>query len=72
MDIKAKINEIVEKIKNDKDFKEEFTKNPEKAVESVSGIDIPDGMVDKVIDGVKAKLTSDKIGDKFDSIKKLF
>ncbi|MGN0166125.1 MAG: hypothetical protein ACI39R_08070 [Lachnospiraceae bacterium] len=72
MDIKEQINSIADKVKNDKKFKEEFTKNPEKAIESATGVNIPDGMLDKVVDGVKAKLNADKISDKFDSLKKLF
>lgn len=70
--IKEKIEEIVEKIKKDPDFKEEFMKNPEKALEKATGIDIPDGMVDKVVDGVKAKIAGDKLSGAMDSIKKLF
>lgn len=70
--IKEKIEEIVEKIKKDPDFKEDFMKDPEKALEKVTGIDIPDGMVDKVVDGVKAKLAGDKLSGAMDSIKKLF
>lgn len=72
MDIKEKIEEIVEKVKKDDGFKDEFMKNPEKAIENLTGIDIPNGMVDKVIDGVKAKLTGDKLSGAIDSIKKLF
>lgn len=70
--IKEKIEEIVEKIKKDPDFKEDFMKDPEKALEKVTGIDIPDGMVDKVVDGVKAKIAGDKLSGAMDSIKKLF
>ncbi len=70
--IKEKIEEIVEKIKKDPDFKEDFMKDPEKALEKATGIDIPDGMVDKVIDGVKAKVAGDKLSGAMDSIKKLF
>lgn len=72
MDIREKIEEIVEKVKKDDSFKAEFLKNPEKAVENLTGIDIPDGMVDKVIDGVKAKIAGDKLSNVVDSIKKLF
>ena len=72
MDIKAKINEIVDKIKNDPQLKEEFQKDPEKAIEKVIGVDIPDGMVDKVVDGVKAKLTADKLGGVAGKLKGLF
>lgn len=72
MDVKEKIEKIVEKVKNDDNFKDEFMKNPEKAVENLAGIDIPNGMVDKVIDGVKAKMAGDKLSGAVDSIKKLF
>ena len=47
-------------------------KNPEKAIENLAGIDIPDGMVDKVVDGVKAKIAGDKLSDAVGSLKKLF
>ena len=53
-------------------FKDEFMKNPEKAIEGLAGIDIPDGMVDKVVDGVKAKIAGDKLSDAVGSLKKLF
>ena len=72
MDIKEKIEEIVAKVKNDDKFKDEFMKNPEKAIESLAGVDIPDGMIDKVVDGVKAKITGDKFADAVGSLKKLF
>ncbi len=72
MDLKEKIEEIVEKVKKDDNFKDEFMKNPEKAIEKLAGVDIPDGMLDKVVDGVKAKITGDKLSDAMDSIKKLF
>ncbi len=74
MDIKEKIEELVNKVKNDKDFGDDFKKDPVKAVESVIGIDLPDEQIEKVIDGVKAKISLDDIGDKigdiFDKFKK--
>ena len=72
MDLKAKIGEITDKIKNDPSLKEEFTKDPERAVEKLLGVDIPDGAVDKVIEGVKAKLTADKLSGAAGALKKLF
>ncbi len=72
MDIKKQIDAIVGKVKADPDFANKFKENPEKAVESVSGIDIPDGMVDKVVEGVKAAIKGGKVTDAIDSIKKLF
>ncbi len=72
MDIKEKINEMVEKITKDKDLQEQFKKEPVKAVENVLGVDLPDGMVEKIVDGVKVKLSEGKLSGAVDSIKKLF
>ena len=43
-----------------------------KAVEKVLGVDLPDDLVEKVIDGVKAKMTVDNIADAASFLKKLF
>lgn len=64
MDIKAKIEEIVEKVKNDENFAADFKADPVKAVEKVIGVDLPDDQVNKVIDGVKAKVSVDDVKDK--------
>ena len=72
MDIKAQITTVVEKITNDKELQELFKKDPVKAVEKVLGVDLPDDVVNKVVDGVKAKLSVDKAAGVVDSLKKLF
>ena len=72
MDIKAKIGEIVEKVKSDKNFGKKFVDDPVKAVESMLGIDLPDDQINSIIDGVKAKLSIDNASDALGSIKKLF
>jgi len=61
--LKKMINEIVDKVKNDKDFANNFKSNPIKAVESVLGVDLPDDQIEKVVDGVKAKISLDSAGD---------
>lgn len=71
-DIKAKIEELVEKITKDNSLKELFQKNPIEAVEKVLGVDIPDDAVEKIVAGVKAKLTGDKLGGAIDAVKGLF
>ena len=38
-----------------------FKKDPEKTVERVAGTDVPDGWLEKIIEGVKAALSADKI-----------
>ncbi|MGN0432572.1 MAG: hypothetical protein ACI4EQ_09500 [Lachnospiraceae bacterium] len=72
MDIKAKIEEIVEKVKNDDSLMEDFKKNPVQVVEKLAGVDLPDDIVEKVVDGVKAKVSVDKLSGAMDSLKKLF
>lgn len=74
MDIKQKIEEIVKKIKNDKNFEKDFKNNPVKAVESILGVDLPDDKIMQIVDGIKAKISvddvKDKIGDMFGKFKK--
>ena len=72
MDIKEQIKKMVEKITSDKEVQEQFQKEPVKAFESVLGVDLPDEMIEQVIQGVKAKLTADKLSDAASAIKKLF
>lgn len=72
MDIKEKINQVVEKITKDKTLQELFKKDPVKAVESVLGIDLPDDITAKIVEGVKGKISVDKISKTVDSLKKLF
>ena len=72
MDIGSKIQEIVAKIQNNKEFASEFSTNPVKAIESIVGIDLPDDQVNAVIEGVKGKLSVDQAGGILGSIKKLF
>lgn len=62
MDIKAKIEEIVNKVKNDKDFAAKFQAEPIKAVEGLLGVDLPDDQIEKVVETVKAKVSLDKVG----------
>ncbi len=75
-DIKKKIEEIVKKIKSDEGFASSFKSNPIKAVESVLGVDLPDDKINSIVDGVKAKLTGDKISSEasslVDKVKDLF
>lgn len=72
MDMKAQISKIVDEITKDQSLLEEFQKNPVKVVEKKLGVDLPDDVVNKVIDGVKAKISVDKLSGAVDSLKKLF
>lgn len=56
IDIKAKVEEIVNKIKNDGNFANKFQNNPIKAIEDVVGMDLPDDQINQVVTVVKAKI----------------
>lgn len=71
MDIKEKIQEAVEKLTKDKSLMEQFKKDPVKALEKALGIDLPDDIMEKVVDGVQAKLTVDKLSGALGGLKKL-
>ena len=65
MDIKAKIEELVDKIKSDKDLQSQFARDPVAAIEQIIGIDLPDEQIKSIADGVKAKISLDKLGGLF-------
>lgn len=71
MDIKEQVTKAVDKITKDKKLQEQFQKEPVKALESVLGVDLPDNVVEQVVQGVKAKLAADKVSGAMDSLKGL-
>lgn len=62
MDIKAKAEELVNKIKNDPKVLAKFKENPIAVVEALIGIDLPDDQIKQVAELVKAKIDLDKVG----------
>lgn len=72
MDVKEQVTKAVEKITKDEKMMEQFKKEPVKTVEQVLGVDLPDDMLNKVVDGVKAKVSVDKAAGVVDKVKKLF
>lgn len=72
MDIKAKIDEIVNKVKSDPDIASKFQKEPIKTVEGILGIDLPDDMIMQIVDGVKTKVNVDGLKEKLGGLGGLF
>ena len=72
VDIKAKIEQIAKKLMSDKTLMQRFEKNPASVIEEYVGVDLPDDLVNQIVEGVKAKLTVDKVGDALDGLGKLF
>ncbi len=64
MDIKEKIEELVGKIKGDKNLLASFKKEPVATIEKLLGVDLPDEKLGALVDGIKAKLDLDELGDK--------
>lgn len=60
-DLKATIDQVVDKAKSDPKFMEKLQKDPEKTIEGIIGVDIPDGAIDKVLAGIKGKIAVDKL-----------
>lgn len=60
-EIKEIVEKIVNKAKNDPNLLKKLQSNPEKTIESLTGIDIPDGAIDQVVKAVKGAINLDKI-----------
>ena len=64
VDFKDKIDEIVDKIQNDKSLKAKFEKDPVSAIEEIIGVDLPNDKINQLVEGIKAKLTMNSDGSK--------
>ena len=71
-DIKAKAEEIVEKLKKDPALLKRFQDDPIKTLETLTGIDLPGEQLKPVVAAVKAKLATADLGDVLGAVKGLF
>ena len=71
-EIQEKIDELVEKVKSDKNIAAKFQKDPIATVEELLGIDLPNDQIEKVVDMIKAKINVEKISGALGGIGKLF
>lgn len=60
MDIKSVINDLVKKIKGDKDLLAKFKKNPTETVKSLAGEVSQDELKD-IVEGVTSKIGTDTV-----------
>ena len=72
MDIKAKIEELVNKIKGNPKLLADFKSEPVKTIEGLLGVDLPDEQLKGIVDGVKAKINLDSAKDKLGGILNIF
>ena len=72
MDIKKMIEEAAEKLMKNPELLKQFNDKPVPVLETLLGVDLPDEIVEKLIDGIKAKITMDKVGDVLGGLGSLF
>ena len=63
MDIKKMINQVVDFLQNNESMKAKFEKEPVKVIEKILKVDLPDEITEKIVDGVKAKITLNTVSD---------
>ncbi len=62
MDVRGKVEELATKLKADPQLLARFQKEPVATLEKLLGVDLPDETIEKVADGVRAKLGAEKLG----------
>ena len=72
MDIKKMITELVEKITKDEKLMKKFEKDAIATVEELIGMDLPDDQIEKLVDGIKAKIKLDDLGSALGALGGLF
>ena len=72
MDIKEKIEQVAKKLMADKSLMARFERSPASVIEEYIGVDLPNDQIDKVVDGIKAKIKLDQVGNALGGIGKLF
>ena len=72
MDIKAKVEELVDEIRKNPRMLKEFKENPVPVIEKLVGMDLPDDQIMKLAELVKAKIDLEKAGDLLKGLGGLF
>jgi hypothetical protein len=72
MDITKIVTGIINKAKADPALLANLTSDPEKTIEGLTGIDIPDGQLDSVVEGVKTQIAKVGISNAMDKLGDLF
>ncbi|MBO5649396.1 MAG: hypothetical protein J6S76_05730 [Clostridia bacterium] len=71
-DIKELSEKAVDTIKGDENLLESFKKDPIKVVEKILNVDLPDEILEKIVEAVKAKMNLDDAKDAIGKIAGLF
>ena len=63
MNTQETITKVVNALKGNDELTRDFKKNPKKVLENLLKIDLPDEKLDEIVEGVKAKLDLEKLGE---------
>ena len=72
MDIKEKIEQAAKKLLSDKQLMAKFETNPASVIEELVGMDLPDELVNQLIEGVKAKIAATKVDSALGALSGIF
>ena len=70
--LKDTIDDVVSKIKADKNIAAKFQKDPIGTVEQLLDVDLPNDQLEPLVEAVKAKINLDNLGDVIGGLGKLF
>ncbi len=68
MDVMEIIEKLINEIQKDGKLGTQFKENPAKVIENIIGQDLPDETVEKIVDGVNAKVNLEQAFDTIDMI----
>jgi len=68
MNVKEIIENLIDEIQKDGKLGAQFEKEPVKVIEKIIGKDLPDDVVEKIVDGVKAKIGMEKVSGALDML----
>ena len=71
LDVLEIVEKAVKKILKDEKLQKQFLDEPVKALEKVLDVDLPDELLEPVIDGIKAKIKADQVTDTLKDASKL-
>ena len=71
-DFKEFVEKAVDRLKEDDNLLENFKENPVKVIENILNVDLPDDVLEKIADTVKAKINIDDAKNMFGKIGSLF
>lgn len=64
VEVLGKVDDVVKELKDNDELREKFKDEPVKTLEELTGLDLPDEKVKKVVDLIEAKIDNADVDDK--------